>query len=89
MKNIVTIKDAKNWVRALIARNIYPNPDDDFTTYVSVKNNELSFSETEATELNAQLDQIWSICESHGKDIHDLFMSIVKKESALSVLFQK
>lgn len=82
-QNINSEEDIKNFVNDVYYKlDISFHPDDSFNSYIST-NNQNTFSDKEAKELDNIVDNIFSFCQANGLDFYEISLPIQQKRIAI------
>ena len=78
LSDIQTLRDVKHFFKLLKKYNISFHPDDDFDNYISLPGPKQSFSPSEASRLDAVMDQCFQVCNVKDVDIYEIAIKIQK-----------
>lgn len=84
INKIKNLTDVEAFTDYLISQGTVFHPDDDFTDYINIETNELSYTAEEANRLNSLMSVCFEICEAEGVDIYDYMLEIVLNTTGMS-----
>ena len=74
-----TVADIKYFFTYLLeVKGLNFHPDEDFSNYISVKNDKPTFSKSEIDYYNSLMGRAFEICQSNNTDICDLALGCLK-----------
>lgn len=73
IKEIKTVKDVIEFFHHLAEEErLSFHPDENFEDYVNMKTNKPSYTQEEAHERDALMEQCFVVCDQNNRDIYDL-----------------
>lgn len=84
INKISNLNDIDVFTDYLISKFMVFHPDDEFTNYINIETNELSFTMEEANKLNDLMSECFKICEANGVDIYDYMLERALNKTVIS-----
>jgi hypothetical protein len=79
INKINTVDDVKVFFQYLVNnRSLNFNPDEDFSSYISLETGKPSFSTSEIKQYNSMMNDAFEVCQEAGVDIYDLSISCLR-----------
>ncbi len=83
---INNLADVKSFTKQLVSEGVNVHPDDDFSTYMHLQNNQPTFSAEKAEQLNALMQRCFYVADRDGFDIYEEMLKVSLEETKLNQL---